>query len=110
MPDPVPSVAKEVVIASTKTAPIPSTQSASPTLSSVPEQSLLPVHPPSHPETPITDSPDSSSPDSNHQFSQTFLWIQQEEWQQNLMIRYGNTMSLIDATYKTTKYDLPLFL
>ena len=25
------------------------------------------------------------------------------------MIRYGNTMSLIDATYKTTKYDLPLF-
>lgn len=25
------------------------------------------------------------------------------------MIKYGNTMSLIDATYKTTKYDLPLF-
>ena len=43
------------------------------------------------------------------QFSQTLLWIHQEEWQQNLMIRYGNTMSLIDATYKTTKYDLPLF-
>ena len=45
----------------------------------------------------------------NAQFSQTLLWIQQEEWQQNLMVRYGNTMSLIDATYKTTKYDLPLF-
>jgi len=25
------------------------------------------------------------------------------------MINYGNTITLIDATYKTTKYELPLF-
>ena len=42
-------------------------------------------------------------------FTQTLMWIQQEEWQQNLMTKYGNTMSLIGATYKSTKYDLPLF-
>ena len=48
-------------------------------------------------------------PDTNTQFPQTLLWIYQEEWQQNLLIKYGNTMTLIDATYKTTKYDLPLF-
>lgn len=30
-------------------------------------------------------------------------------WQQDLLLRYGNTITMIDATYKTTKYDLPLF-
>ena len=43
------------------------------------------------------------------QFSQKLIWIHQEEWQQKLCLKYGNTISLIDATYKTTKYDLPLF-
>jgi len=37
------------------------------------------------------------------------LWVHQEPWQQELLIKYGNIMSMIDATYKTTKYDLPLF-
>ena len=32
------------------------------------------------------------------------LWIHQSKWQQELLARYGNTISLIDATYKTTKY------
>ena len=41
--------------------------------------------------------------------SQTFLFIHQEEWQGDLMAKYGNTISLLDATYKTTLYDLPLF-
>ena len=44
------------------------------------------------------------------QFSQRLLWVHQEDWQQKLCVKYGNTISLIDATYKTTKYDLPLFL
>ena len=35
--------------------------------------------------------------------------LHQSKWQQQLLARYGNTMSLIDATYKTTKYDLALF-
>ena len=113
IPDQVPSPGKEVVLGSTETTVVPSTESTSPTLPSISEKCSLPVQPPSHPETPTTDStdlsqPDSSPPDSNDQFSQTLLWIHQEEWQQNL-IRYGNTMSLIDATYQTTKYDLPLF-
>ena len=25
-------------------------------------------------------------------------------------VRYGNTIALMDATYKTTRYELPLFL
>lgn len=37
------------------------------------------------------------------------LWIHEEQWQQELLIKYGNTITMIDATYKITKYDLPLF-
>ena len=37
------------------------------------------------------------------------LWIHQEKWQQELLTKYGNDISLMDATYKTTKYELPLF-
>ena len=40
--------------------------------------------------------------------SQELLWVHQEPWQLELLINYGNTVSMIDATYKTTKYDLPL--
>ena len=43
------------------------------------------------------------------EFEQPLLWIHQEAWQQELMLNYGNTMTLIDATYKTTRYELPLF-
>ena len=86
IPDQVPSPGKEVVLGSTETTVVPSTESTSPTLPSISEKCSLPVQPPSHPETPTTDStdlsqPDSSPPDSNDQFSQTLLWIHQEEWQ-----------------------------
>ena len=67
-----------------------------------------------------------ANPESNHFFrpfknpqgdehtgvcndSESLLWVHQEKWQRDLLIRYGKTLSLIDATYKTTKYDLPLF-
>ena len=40
---------------------------------------------------------------------QHFLLVLQEEWQKRLLERYGNIICLIDATYKTTCYDLPLF-
>ena len=43
------------------------------------------------------------------EYEQTLLWIHQTEWQKQLLSRYGNTISLIDATYKTTKYELALF-
>ena len=42
-------------------------------------------------------------------FTQTLLYVYQEPWQQQLLKRYGNTISLMDATYKTTNYELPLF-
>ena len=38
-----------------------------------------------------------------------FLWIHQEKWQKDLLIKFGNTITLIDATYKTTKYEVALF-
>ena len=38
-----------------------------------------------------------------------FLYVSQEKWQRELLIKYGNTLFLMDATYKTTKYSLPLF-
>ena len=40
---------------------------------------------------------------------QTFLYIHQKEWQKELLTKYGNTITLMDATYKTTKYSIPLF-
>ena len=51
-----------------------------------------------------------SSSESNAEVpEQSLLWVHQEVWQQDLLFRYGNTITMIDATYKTTKYDLPLF-
>ena len=46
---------------------------------------------------------------SDQQKEEMLLYIQQEEWQKELLTRYGNTVTLMDATYKTTKYSLPLF-
>ena len=40
---------------------------------------------------------------------QTLLYVHQEPWQKELLKRYGNIITLMDATYKTTKYELPLF-
>ena len=42
-------------------------------------------------------------------YKQPLLWVHQTDWQKQLLAWYGNTISLIDATYKTTKYDLALF-
>ena len=38
------------------------------------------------------------------------LWVFQTEWQRRLLVRYGNTMTFLDGTYKTMKYTLPLYL
>ena len=37
------------------------------------------------------------------------MFIHQTKWQQRLLNRYGNELSLLDTTYHTTKYALPLF-
>lgn len=39
----------------------------------------------------------------------TLLFVHQTAWQRRLPQRYGNDICLLDATYKTTEYALPLF-
>ena len=50
-----------------------------------------------------------SEGDENGDNKQSLLWIHQEKWQQQLLMRYGNIICLLDSTYKTTQYELPLF-
>jgi len=40
---------------------------------------------------------------------QHLLLIHQSQWQRRLMLRYGQELVFLDATYKTTRYALPLF-
>lgn len=42
--------------------------------------------------------------------SENLLLVHQTKDQQRLMQLYGNEIALLDATHKTTKYALPLFL
>jgi hypothetical protein len=51
--------------------------------------------------------PNCDSESSNEKSS--FLFIYQSEWQQRLLMRYGTEILLLDATYRTTRYSLPLF-
>lgn len=37
------------------------------------------------------------------------LFVQQTVWQSRLLLKYGQDLAFLDATYKTTKYALPLF-
>ena len=37
------------------------------------------------------------------------LFVHQTVWQSRLLSRYGQELAFLDATYKTTKYSLPLF-
>ncbi len=52
---------------------------------------------------------DTAAITDNSSYTQTLLWVHQTEWQRELLKRYGNNISLIDATYKTTRYELALF-
>ena len=62
-------------------------------------------------EVELTNEDDVNSPGQDGSSApQTLLYVHQEPWQQDLLKRYGNTISLMDATYKTTKYELALFL
>ena len=61
-------------------------------------------------EVELTNEDDVNSPGQDGSSApQTLLYVHQEPWQQDLLKRYGNTISLMDATYKTTKYELALF-
>ena len=46
---------------------------------------------------------------TNDDDGRQFLFVHQTSDQQRLMKRYGNEICLLDATYKTSRYALPLF-
>ncbi|XP_065642056.1 uncharacterized protein LOC124812106 [Hydra vulgaris] len=39
----------------------------------------------------------------------SLLFIYQDVWQKRLLLRYGNELIFLDATYRITRYALPLF-
>ena len=39
-----------------------------------------------------------------------FLYVHQEQWQKDFIKKYGREIIFLDATYRTTKYALPLFI
>ena len=41
--------------------------------------------------------------------SRKLLFVHQTAWQKRLLRLYGNDICLLDVTYKTTRYALPLF-
>ena len=43
------------------------------------------------------------------EYDQKLLWLHQEPWQQELLVKYGDTITLMDATYKTTQDEVLLF-
>ncbi|XP_041373785.1 uncharacterized protein LOC121386837, partial [Gigantopelta aegis] len=45
----------------------------------------------------------------NNDHSNNLLFVHQTHWQQHLLNKYGNEICLLDATYKTMRYALPLF-
>ena len=48
--------------------------------------------------------------DNKHDVADTMLFVYQSKQQKELLKKYGEEMALLDATYRTTKYVLPLFI
>ena len=40
---------------------------------------------------------------------QTLIVVNQSSWQKRLLERFGNELTFLNATYRTTKYAFPLF-
>jgi MULE transposase domain len=38
------------------------------------------------------------------------IFVHQSSWQQKMLLRYGNYITLLDCTYRTNIYDLPLLV
>ena len=45
----------------------------------------------------------------SHTGAQTLIFIHQTAWQKRLLLRYGQDIVFLDASYKRTRYPLPLF-
>ena len=52
---------------------------------------------------------DDSSRSDGEEDDEDIIFAHQTKDQRRLLERYGNEISMLDATYKTTKYSLPLF-
>ena len=48
-------------------------------------------------------------PQTEDEEQSPFLFVHQEQWQKRILSIYGKKLIFLDATYKTTKYALPLF-
>jgi len=55
------------------------------------------------------DDDDSDVPLTSAQSRKGLLFCHQTQWQQHLLCRYGHEVCLLDTTYKTSRYALPLF-
>ena len=53
--------------------------------------------------------PSASGDDEEGTEEQSFLLIYQSVWQKYLLDRYGSDLVFLDATYRTTRYAIPLF-
>jgi len=45
----------------------------------------------------------------DHENVKGLVFVHQTDWQRRLLLRYGQEICLLDATYKTSRYALPLF-
>ena len=46
----------------------------------------------------------------DHAVGMAPVFIHQSLWQRDMLCRYGSSVCLIDATYSTTVYGMPLFM
>ncbi len=77
-----------------------------------PEDSFLYRPHTAKPESGNSDTEENDDATSNEvleETSETLLFCHQTSDQRHLLTKYGNQMCLLDATYRTTKYDLPLY-
>ena len=57
----------------------------------------------------VDDEEDDIKIASSEKEEKSLLFVVQTQGQQRLLNRYGNDLYLLDTTYKTTKYDIPVF-
>lgn len=50
-----------------------------------------------------------TGPSDQSEQAKELLFVHQTSWQRKMLAKYGNEICLLDATYKTSRYALPLF-
>ena len=57
----------------------------------------------------VSENPSNTDGNVEAHIIQNLLFAHQTAWQRHLISRYGNEIMLLDVTYKTMRYELPLF-